>query len=70
MPVGSDFGAVCRKTRPEGDETNPSLENGFAGPLLRDNIDGRRLIEWVTDLFDVSSDAARVRLLKLGHLAA
>ncbi len=45
-------------------------ENGCAGPLLRDNIAGRRLIERVTDLFDVSRDAARVRLLKLGHLAA
>jgi hypothetical protein len=45
-------------------------EHGGAVPLKRDSIDGGRLIERVTDLFDVSRDAARVRLLKLGHLAA
>jgi Zn-dependent peptidase ImmA (M78 family) len=45
-------------------------ENGLAGLLLRDNMDSGRLIERVTDLFDVSRDAARVRLVKLGHLAA
>jgi Zn-dependent peptidase ImmA (M78 family) len=45
-------------------------ENCCPGPLLHDNIDGGRLIERMTDLFDVSRDAARVRLLKLGHLAA
>jgi Zn-dependent peptidase ImmA (M78 family) len=45
-------------------------ESGVAGRILADNIDGARLIKRVTDLFDVSRDAARVRLLKLGHLAA
>jgi Zn-dependent peptidase ImmA (M78 family) len=44
-------------------------EIGIAGPLKRDSIEGGRLIERVTDLFDVSREAARVRLLKLGHLA-
>jgi hypothetical protein len=38
-------------------------ENGSIGPLLRDNIDSGRLIERMTDPFDVSRDAARVRLL-------
>jgi hypothetical protein len=45
-------------------------EIGIAGSPKRDSINGGRLIERVTDLFDVSRDAARVRLLKLGHLAA
>ena len=45
-------------------------EHGGAVPLKCDSIDGGRLIERVTDLFDVSRDAARVRLLKLGHLVA
>jgi hypothetical protein len=34
-------------------------------PLKCDSSDGGRLIERVTDLFDVSRDAARLRLLKL-----
>jgi len=43
-------------------------EIGIAGPPKRDSTAGGRLIERVTDLFDVLREAARVRLLKLGHL--
>ncbi|HEV8717029.1 MAG TPA: hypothetical protein VGX03_29940 [Candidatus Binatia bacterium] len=33
------------------------------------SIDAQALTKRLTDVFDVSRDAARVRLLKLGHLA-
>jgi hypothetical protein len=38
-------------------------------PLKAESIDAQALTKRVTDLFDVSRDAGRVRLLKLGHLA-
>jgi hypothetical protein len=38
-------------------------------PLKVDSIDAQALTNRLTGLFDVSRDAARVRLLKLGHLA-
>jgi hypothetical protein len=38
-------------------------------PVKADTIDAQALAMRLTDLFDVSRDAARVRLLKLGHLA-
>jgi Zn-dependent peptidase ImmA (M78 family) len=44
-------------------------ERGVRVPLKADSIDAQALTKRVTDLFDVSRDAARVRLLKLGHLA-
>ncbi len=44
-------------------------DRGVRMPLKADSIDARALIKRLTDLFDVSRDAARVRLLKLGHLA-
>jgi hypothetical protein len=37
--------------------------------LKVDSIDAQALTNRLTGLFDVSRDAARVRLLKLGHLA-
>jgi len=33
------------------------------------SLDAQALTKWLTDVFDVSRDAARVRLLKLGPLA-
>ena len=42
---------------------------GVSVPLKVDSIDAQVLTKRLTDLFDVSLDAARVRLLKLGHLA-
>ena len=33
------------------------------------SIDAQALTKWLTDVFDVLRDAARVGLLKLGHLA-
>jgi Zn-dependent peptidase ImmA (M78 family) len=44
-------------------------ERGVSVPLDLDSIDAQALTKRLTDLFDVSRDAARVRLLKLGHLA-
>ncbi len=43
-------------------------ERGVNVPLHVDSIDAKALTKRLTDLFDVSRDAARVRLLKLGHL--
>ena len=45
-------------------------ERGVSAPPAPESVDGRALIRRVTDLFDVSRAAARVRLLKLGQLAA
>jgi hypothetical protein len=44
-------------------------ERGVSVPLKVDSIDAQALMKRLTDLFDVSREAARVRLLKLGHLA-
>jgi Zn-dependent peptidase ImmA (M78 family) len=44
-------------------------ERGASLPLKPESIDAQALTKRLTDLFDVSRDAARVRLLKLGHLA-
>jgi Zn-dependent peptidase ImmA (M78 family) len=44
-------------------------ERGVSVPLKVDSMDAHALTKRLTDLFDVSRDAARVRLLKLGHLA-
>lgn len=45
-------------------------ERGVSAPPAPESVDGRALIRRLTDLFDVSREAARIRLLKLGHLAA
>jgi hypothetical protein len=45
-------------------------ERGVSVPLADGGIDGQMLIKRMTDLFDVSRAAARVRLLKLGYLMA
>ena len=41
-------------------------ERGVSVPVEVDTIDAQVLTKRLTDLFDVSRDAARVRLLKLG----
>ena len=46
-----------------------SKECGLSMPVKADTSDAQALAMRLTDLFDVSRDAARVRLLKLGHLA-
>lgn len=43
-------------------------EQNHYGPIAPDNPNGRELIARVVDAFKVSEEAARVRLLKLGHL--
>ena len=45
-------------------------ERSVRVPLKLDSIDAQALTKWLTDVFDVSRDAARVRLLKLEHLGA
>jgi len=45
-------------------------ERGVSVPMADGGIDGQMLIKRMTSLFDVSSAAARVRLLKLGYLMA
>jgi uncharacterized protein DUF955 len=45
-------------------------ERDVSVPLADGGIDGQMLIKRMTDLFDVSRAAARVRLLKLGYLMA
>ena len=44
-------------------------ERGVTLPIKVDTSDAQTLAMRLTDLFDVSRDAARVRLLKRGHLA-
>jgi len=44
-------------------------ERSVRGPFKLDGINAQALTKRLTDLCDVSRDAARVRLLKLGHLA-
>jgi hypothetical protein len=44
-------------------------ERSVRVPLKLDSLDAQALTKRLTDLFDVSRDAARVRLLKLGQLA-
>jgi hypothetical protein len=44
-------------------------ERSIRVPLKLDSIDAQALTKRLTDLFDISQDAARVRPLKLGHLA-
>jgi hypothetical protein len=46
-----------------------SKECGLSMRVEADTSDAQALAMRLTDLFDVSRDAARVRLLKLGHLA-
>ncbi len=43
-------------------------ERGVAGPLDGESIEGRLLIERTGELFNVSPEAAGVRLRQLGHL--
>ncbi len=44
-------------------------ERGVALPVHSESADGGAMVERLTRLFDVSREAARVRLLKLGQLA-
>jgi hypothetical protein len=44
-------------------------ERSVRVPLNLDSIDAQALTKRLTAVFDVSRDAAWVRLLKLGHLA-
>jgi hypothetical protein len=44
-------------------------ERSVRVPFKLDGINARALTQRLTDLFDVSRDATRVRLLKLGQLA-
>jgi len=43
-------------------------ERGVAGPLEAESIEGRLLIQRTSELFNVSTEAAEVRLRQLGHL--
>jgi Zn-dependent peptidase ImmA (M78 family) len=45
-------------------------ERGVSLPLNAESIDAQALAKRLSDLFDVSREAARVRLLKLGQLAS
>jgi len=43
-------------------------EHAVRLPLQAGSVDGQILIGRVSELFDVSREAAEVRLLRLGHL--